>query len=120
MPGLAAKLLAKKDSKVLAIIGPGVINKACLMAILSKMDQIDTVMIKGTSTTSRSTLEMKRFIEEKYPQIKQITLCETLEEAIRPADIVSERYPVVRANGRNTKQNGSSRVLWLYQQVPLI
>ena len=90
MPGLAAKLLAKKDSKVLAIIGPGVINKACLMAILSKMDQIDTVMIKGTSTTSRSTLEMKRFIEEKYPQIKQITLCETLEEAIRPADIVSE------------------------------
>lgn len=90
MPGLAAKLLAKKDSKVLAIVGPGVINKSCFMAIVSKMKEIDTVKIKGSSTTSRSALAMKAFIEEKCPQIKNVTICETLEEAIRDTDIVSE------------------------------
>ena len=36
MPGLAAEHLANPDSKVLSIIGPGVINKSCTMAILSK------------------------------------------------------------------------------------
>lgn len=90
MPGLAAKLLANPDSKELALIGPGVINKACLMAILSKMKEIDTIRIKGSSVTSKTALSMKDFIEANYPQIKNIKICETLEEAIRGADIVSE------------------------------
>lgn len=90
MPGLAAKLLAKPDSEVLSIIGPGVINKACLMAIMSKMKKIHTVKIKGSSPSSETALSMKKFIEEHFPQIKTIILCETLEEAIRGADIVSE------------------------------
>lgn len=90
MPGLAAKLLAKKDSRVLAIIGPGVINKSCFMAIMSKMKEIDTVKIKGSSPSSRTALEMKAFIEEKYPDLKSVSICDTLEEAIRGTDIVSE------------------------------
>lgn len=90
MPGLAAKLLANPDSHVLALIGPGVINKSCCMAILSKMHAIDTIKIKGSSPTSRSAQGMKEFIEESFPQIKQVTVCATLEEAIRGSDIVSE------------------------------
>lgn len=90
MPGLAAKLLANKDSKVLALIGPGVINKACFMAIMANMKEIDTVKIKGSSPTSASALKIKEFIEGAYPQIKNIIMCETLEEAIRDTDIVSE------------------------------
>lgn len=90
MPGLAAEHLANPDSKVLSIIGPGVINKSCTMAILSKMKNIDTIKIKGSSVTSKSALKMKDFIEERFPQIKTIKICETLEEAIRDSDIISE------------------------------
>lgn len=90
MPGLAAKLLANPDSKVLALIGPGVINKSCLMAILANMKEVDTIKIKGSSPTSASALKMKAFVEEHCPQIKNIIMCETLEEAIRDTDIVSE------------------------------
>ena len=90
MPGLAAKLLARKDSRVLSIIGPGAINKACLMCIMANMYQIDTVKIKGSSPTSASAVRMKEFIESAYPHVKTIEMCETLEDAIRGADIVSE------------------------------
>lgn len=90
MPGLAAKLLARKESRVLTILGPGVINKACLMAIMSQMKQIDTIKIKGSSPSSRNVLKMKAFIEKSYPQVKEIILCNTTEEAIRGTDIVSE------------------------------
>lgn len=90
MPGLAAKLLAKPDSKVLSIIGPGAINKACLMCIMANMHQIDTIKIKGSSSTSPTAIKMKEYIQQAYPKVNNIEICETLEEAIRGADIVSE------------------------------
>lgn len=90
MPGLAAKLLARKESKVLSIVGPGVINKACLMCIMANMHEIDTIKIKGSSVTSATALRMKEYIQSAYPQVKKIELCGSMEEAIRGADIVSE------------------------------
>lgn len=94
MPGLTAQYLAKKDAKVISLLGPGAVNKTAFMAYMSKLLEIETVKIKGSSATSKTALEMKIFIEEKYPQIKNIILCETLEEAIRDADIVSEGVSV--------------------------
>jgi ornithine cyclodeaminase/alanine dehydrogenase-like protein (mu-crystallin family) len=90
MPGLAAKWLANDDAEVLGIIGPGAINKSCFRAIISKMKQLNKVMIKGSSLTSKSALDMKRFIEEDYPQITEVVVCEHLEDAIRASDIVCE------------------------------
>lgn len=90
MPGLAAKWLANPESEVLAIIGPGVISKACFLAIMSKMKHIKKVKIKGSSPTSHSALEMKEYIHSKYPELEEVTICETMEEAIREADIISE------------------------------
>lgn len=89
MPGLAAKWLANPDAATLAIIGPGVISKACFLAIMSKMKHIRRVYIKGSSPASKSALAMKEFIAARYPDL-QITLCSTMEEAIREADIISE------------------------------
>lgn len=94
MPGLAAKILAKPDSKVLTLVGPGVINKACLMAIMVNFKNIDTIYIKGSSVTSKTALSMKEFIERKYPQVKDIIICETLEQGVRPADIICEAASV--------------------------
>lgn len=94
MPGLAALHLAKKDSRVISLIGPGVVNHTCLMAYMAKFDQIDTVKIKGSSKTSKTALEMKEFIEKDYPQVKNIVICDDLEEAVRDADIISEAVSV--------------------------
>ncbi|MDD4370374.1 MAG: tyramine oxidase subunit B [Anaerostipes sp.] len=90
MPGLAAKLLARKDSKVIAVIGPGAISKSCFAAIMTSSKNVDTVKIKGSSPTSKSAVAMKEYIEKHFSQIKHITICETLEEAIRGTDIVTE------------------------------
>lgn len=90
MPGLAAKLLANPDSKVLTLLGPGVIQRSSVLAIMSKMKEIGTIKIKGSSPTSASTIKMKDYIKENCPQVKEIVICETMEEAIRGADIIAE------------------------------
>ncbi len=94
MPAMAASYLANKDSKVLSILGPGVINKCALMCYLAVLPGIEKVKIKGSSPTSASTLSMKAFIEEKYPQIKEIEICDSLKDACAGADVVSEAMSV--------------------------
>lgn len=90
MPGMAAKLLAVKNAKVLTLLGCGVVNKACLMSIMTVRPEIETIKIKGSSPTSKTALNMKSYIEKSYPRVKNVIICETMEEAVRDADIVSE------------------------------
>lgn len=90
MPGLAARYLANPNPKVVSLIGPGVVNKTCIMAYLAEFSTIDTVKIKGSSPNSKTAKEMKEFIKEKYPQVKNIVICDTLDEALMDADIISE------------------------------
>lgn len=94
MPGLTAQYLARKDSKVISLLGPGAVNKTSLMAYMSKFPDIETIKIKGSSPASKTAQGMKVFIQEKYPKVREIILCETLEEAIREADIISEGVSV--------------------------
>lgn len=94
MPGLATKLLARKDARVLALIGAGPINRSCFRAIMTNAKNIDTVKIKAGSLTSKTGTAMKEFIEAHYPQIKSVTLVETLEEAVRDSDIINESVSV--------------------------
>lgn len=94
MPAMAAKYLANKDSKVLSILGPGVINRCALMCYMAVLPDIEKVKIKGSSPKSKSAQEMKKFIEDTYPQVKEIEICETLEQACRDADVVSEAMSV--------------------------
>lgn len=90
MPGMATKLLAVKDAKVLSILGCGVVNKACLMSIMTVRPDIEVIKLKGSSPTSKTALNMKKYIEANYPNVKEIIICSTMEEAVRDADIVSE------------------------------
>lgn len=90
MPGLAAKLLSRDDSKVLTLVGPGVICRSSLRAIMSQRFDIDTIKIKGSSPTSANAIKMKEYIEENYPQVKNIVLCRDMEEALKDADIITE------------------------------
>lgn len=96
VPAMAATYLANRDSKVLSLIGPGVINKCALMCFMEVLPAIDKIKIRGSSRKSASALAMKAFIEENYPGVKEIVLCDSLEEACRDADVVSEAMSVSR------------------------
>src|SRR5580692_4944339 len=47
VPGVGARHLARKDSKVVGILGPGVMAKTSLSAFMTVCPQIDTVKVKG-------------------------------------------------------------------------
>ena len=94
MPGLATKLLAREDSKVLTMLGAGPIAKACFRAIMTNAKKIDTVKIKAGSLKSKTAAALKEFIETHYKQVKEVIICETLEEAVRGSDIISESVSV--------------------------
>ena len=96
MPAMAATYLANRDSRVLSLIGPGVINKCALNCYMEVLSEIDTIKLRGSSTNSKTALAMKAYIEEHYPQVKNIILCASLEEACRDADVVSEAMSVTK------------------------
>ena len=86
IPGVGAKYLARKDAKMVSIIGPGVMGKTSLAAFVSVCPQVDTVKIKGRS--QRSLDAFVKFVKEELPQIKNIEVCDTVEEAVRDSDII--------------------------------
>lgn len=87
IPGVGAKYLARKDAKMVSIIGPGVMGKTSMAAFVSVCPQVDTVKIKGRS--QRSLDAFVKFVKEELPQIKNIEVCDTVEEAVRDSDIIS-------------------------------
>lgn len=98
MPAMAATYLANPDSEVLSLLGPGVINKCALMCFMEVLPKIKIIKIRGSSKKSKTALAMKEFIEEKYPKVTEIVICDSLEEACRDADIVSEAMSVTKEN----------------------
>ena len=98
MPAMAATYLANKDSEVLSLLGPGVINKCALMCYMEVLPNIKKIKIRGSSSRSKTALAMKEFIEKTYPQVKEIVICDSLEEACRDADVVSEAMSVTKEN----------------------
>lgn len=87
IPGVGAKYLARKDAKTVAVLGPGVMGKTSLSAFVSVCPELDTVKIKGRG--QRSLDAFVKFVKEELPQIKNIQICETVEEAVRESDIIS-------------------------------
>ena len=87
IPGVGAKYLARKDAKTVSIIGPGVMGKTSLSAFLSVCPNLDTLKVKGRGKKSlESFLE---FVKKECPKIKNVTVCETIEEAVKDSDIIS-------------------------------
>lgn len=87
IPGVGAKYLARKDATTVAVVGPGVMGKTSLQAFLSVCPNLKTVKIKGRG--QKSIDSFRAFVKEECPQIKEVIVCETMEEAVRDSDIVS-------------------------------
>lgn len=104
IPGVGARHLARKDSKVVGLLGPGVMGKTTLAAFVAVCPQIDTIKIKGRG--QKSLDDFISWLEETYPQIVNIHIVDTLEEVVRDSDLVTYcssgatgdplTYPVVK------------------------
>ncbi len=86
VPGVGYKYFAKEDAETVAMIGPGVMSKTALAAIMAVRPGIKTVKVKG-----RGKASLENFIahvKQEYPQVT-VYAVDTMEEAVRDSDIVS-------------------------------
>jgi ornithine cyclodeaminase/alanine dehydrogenase-like protein (mu-crystallin family) len=87
VPGVGIKYFAKKDAKVMGIVGPGVMGKTTLAATMAVRPAIDTLKILGRS---QGTIDsFIAYVKEKYPSITNISTVSTVEDAVRDSDVVS-------------------------------
>lgn len=87
IPGVGARHLARKDSRVVGLLGPGVMGKTTLSAFMAVCPEIDTLKLKGRG--ARSLEDFIAWVKNTYPQINTIEVVETLEEVVRGADLVT-------------------------------
>ena len=87
IPGVGARYLAPANSKVCAMVAAGAISRNCLPSLLIACPTIDTVKIYDVFPAAAET--MRDIIQEKYPQVKNVILCDSMEECLRDADVVN-------------------------------
>lgn len=85
VPGVGAKYLARPDAATLGLVGAGVISKACAMGILTACEKISTV--KVYDLFKNSAIKLCDFLYESFNV--NITLVDSVEDAIRDADVVN-------------------------------
>lgn len=98
VPGVGVKHLALEDSKTLGIIGPGVMSRTIFDATLSQRPSIQEVKIKGRSP--ESTQRVVDWFRENYPQLAEVRIVDSEQEAIEGSDIV--------ISGTSTSPDGPS------------
>ncbi|WP_339457088.1 MULTISPECIES: tyramine oxidase subunit B [unclassified Pseudomonas] len=104
IPGVGARHLARKDSKVVGLLGPGVMGKTTLAAFIAVCPHIDTLKIKGRG--EKSLNDFIGWVKDTYPQVTTITVVDSLEEVVRGSDLVTycssgetgdpSNYPIVK------------------------
>jgi ornithine cyclodeaminase len=87
IPGVGARHLARRDSKVVGLVGPGVMGKTTLMALCAVCPDIDTIKIKGRGKSSIDSF--LAWLKSDMPQIANIEVVDTIEAAVRESDIVT-------------------------------
>jgi ornithine cyclodeaminase len=104
IPGVGARYLAKKNSTVIGLLGPGVMGKTTVAAFIAACPKVDTIKIKGRGQKSLNSFIS--WIKERYPQITTIQTVDSIEDAVRGSDLVSycnsgevgdpSTYPIVK------------------------
>ncbi|EPD45689.1 MULTISPECIES: tyramine oxidase subunit B [unclassified Corynebacterium] len=86
VPGVGVKHLAVEDAEVVGIIGPGVMSRTILGSAMSQRPGIKKVKVKGRSQAS--TQKAVDWIKNEFPQLEEVRIVETEEEAIRDSNIL--------------------------------
>lgn len=87
VPGVGARRLARPDSRVVGIMGPGVMARTTFEAFMVACPYIDTVKIKARGRDSLNAFT--RWVSGKYPGVTRIVEVESLEEVVRDSDLVT-------------------------------
>ncbi|SNS66549.1 MULTISPECIES: tyramine oxidase subunit B [unclassified Azospirillum] len=87
VPGVGARHLARKDSRVVGILGPGVMARTSLAAFMAVCPGIDTVKLKGRG--QQNVDAFRDWMAQTYPQITNVQVVETDEQVVRDCDIVT-------------------------------
>lgn len=87
VPGVGARHLARKDSRVVGILGPGVMAKTALEAFVSECPGIDTLKVKGRG--EKSLNDFIAWTKERFPTISSIEVVDSIETVVRDSDIVT-------------------------------
>jgi len=87
VPGVGARHLARKDAKVIGLLGPGVMGKTAVASFMAARPGIDTIKIKGRGQKSLDSF--LSWLKAEYPQITNIEIVDTNEAVVRGSDIVT-------------------------------
>ncbi|CAD5248654.1 MULTISPECIES: tyramine oxidase subunit B [Halomonadaceae] len=87
VPGVGARHLARKDSKVIGLLGPGVMGKTSVSAFMAVCPSIDTIKVKGRG--QKSLDNFIQWVKDSYPQITNILVVDSIEAVVRDSDIVT-------------------------------
>ena len=104
VPGVGARHLARKDARVVAIYGPGVMARTSLSAFMAACPNIDKIKVQGRS---QGTIDgFVKWARESYPQITEVELCTDIETLVNDADVVTycascetgdvSKYPLIK------------------------
>ena len=104
VPGVGARHLARKDSRVIGLLGPGVMGKTTVASFMAACPLVDTIKIKGRG--QKSLDEFIRWVKVEYPQISHIQIVDSIEAVVRDSDLVTycnsgetgdpSKYPLVK------------------------
>ena len=87
VPGVGARHLARKNAKVIGLLGPGVMGKTSVAAFMAVCPDIDTIKIKGRGEKSLNAFT--DWLSKTFPQITNVSVVDTLEDVVKDADIVT-------------------------------
>ncbi|WP_158108264.1 tyramine oxidase subunit B [Vibrio furnissii] len=87
IPGVGARHLARKDAKVIGLLGPGVMGKTAVAAFMAACPSIDTLKVKGRGKDSLDSF--LSWVAGTFPQITTVEVVAHVEDVVRGADIVT-------------------------------
>ncbi|MFJ4064474.1 tyramine oxidase subunit B [Pseudomonas sp. NPDC089996] len=87
IPGVGARHLARRDSRVIGLLGPGVMGKTTVAAFMAVCPQVDTLKLKGRG--QKSLDDFISWVGDTYPQITTIEVVDSIEEVVRGSDLVT-------------------------------
>jgi ornithine cyclodeaminase/alanine dehydrogenase-like protein (mu-crystallin family) len=87
VPGVGARHLARKDSRVVGILGPGVMARTSLSAFLAVCPRINAIKVKGRGQKNLDAF--LAWVAQTCPQITRVEVVDTLEAVVRNSDIVT-------------------------------
>ena len=104
IPGVGARYLARKDSKVIGLLGPGVMGKTTVASFMAACPELDTIKIKGRGKDSLD--RFLSWVKEEFPQLVNVEVVDSVEAVVRDSDLVTycnsgetgdpSTYPIVK------------------------